>query len=172
MVEGKGENVATAAPDDTEDELSSTYFAQLLTAIGEQLAIRYDNATGLTRNQNRILLEISQEDGLTQTELAHRLDMHKVSVGLHIAELEAMNLVMREAHPTDGRAKCLRITPFLMAQAPRAREAFSRIHSVATEGISRKDYLTMLDCLARMHANLTRMSEMESEMVVAHESGA
>lgn len=156
MAEGKGERIEAVPPDDTGDEMSSTYFAQLLSAVGEQLATRYDDATGLNRNQNRILITLSEKDGLTQTELANRLDMHKVSVGLYIAELEAMNLVTREAHPTDGRAKCIRVTPFLRMQAPRARIAFADIHRVATKGIAPEDYLTMLNCLARMHANLAR----------------
>ena len=161
MAEGKGERVIAMPPDDAGDEMSSAYFGQLLGAVGEQLSKHYDSATGLTRNQNRILIVLIQEDGLTQTELAHRLDMHKVSVGLHIAELEAMNLVAREAHPTDGRAKCIRVTSFLRMQAPRAREAFARIHAAATEGIAPEDYLTMIDCLSRMHANLARMNETE-----------
>ncbi|MGX1196170.1 MarR family winged helix-turn-helix transcriptional regulator [Parvibaculum sp. MBR-TMA-1.3b-4.2] len=156
MAETKRDRVKTAVPDDTADEMSSTYFAQLLTAVGEELATRYDDATGLNRNQNRILIALVEEDGLTQTELANLLAMHKVSVGLHIAELEAMNLVTREAHPTDGRAKCIRVTPFLRMQAPRARGAFDDIHRIATEGIAPEDYTIMLNCLARMHANLAK----------------
>jgi len=166
MAEDEGGH-AVVAPGDTGEQMSPAFFAQLLTAVGDQLATRYDNATGLSRNQNRILIALSEEDGLTQTELANRLSMHKVSVGLHIAELEAMNLVSREAHPTDGRAKCLRVTPFLRAQAPRARGAFAYIHQVATEGIAPEDYLTMIDCLSRMHANLARMKEGEENPVEA-----
>lgn len=156
MAEGKGQRIEAVPPDDTGDEMSSAYFAQLLSAVGEELATRYDDATGLNRNQNRILIALVEEDGLTQTELANRLDMHKVSVGLHIAELEAMNLVKREAHPTDGRAKCIRVTSLLRMQTPRARSVFADIHRIATEGIAPKDYVTMLNCLARMHANLAR----------------
>lgn len=170
MVEGKGERLEASPPDEIGDEMSSAYFAQLLSAVGEQLATRYDDATGLSRNQNRILIALVEEDGLTQTELANRLDMHKVSVGLHIAELEAMNLVKREAHPTDGRAKCIRVTPYLRMQAPRARGAFADIHRIATEGIAPKDYLTMLNCLARMHANLARVGNDEESKSAASAS--
>ncbi len=159
MAETEGNRIKAAVPDETADEMSSAYFAQLLTAVGEELATRYDDATGLNRNQNRILIALVEKDGLTQTELANLLTMHKVSVGLHIAELEAMNLVTREAHPTDGRAKCIRVTPFLRMQAPRARSAFDDIHRIATEGIAPEDYTVMLNCLARMHANLAKRDD-------------
>ena len=157
MAEAEGESVVAATQGHASDEMSSTYFAQLLTAVGEQLATRYDSATGLNRNQNRILIALAEEDGMTQTELANRLDMHKVSVGMYIAELEGMKLVTREAHPTDGRAKCIRVTPFLRMQAPRAQEAFANIHRIAMKGIAPQDYLTMLSCLSRMHENLAEM---------------
>ncbi|NIJ39975.1 DNA-binding MarR family transcriptional regulator [Parvibaculum indicum] len=172
MAGAKGERIEAALSGDAGHEMSAAYFGQLLGAVGEQLSQLYDDATGLTRNQNRILVALMREDGLTQTEIAHRLDMHKVSVGLHIAELEALNLVAREAHPTDGRAKCIHLTSHLKTQVPHAQQAFARIHATATEGIAPHDYLTMIDCLSRMHDNLARMNQAEEDLPAATKQGA
>lgn len=144
------------------DELSPDKFVRTITELGTMLATIYDRRTGLTRNQNRIVIELLAKDGQTQTELANALAMHKVSVGIYVGELEAIGLVERRTHPTDGRAKCIWLTPLLHAHKHIGRDHYVAIHNAAISGIDEKDYLTMLKCMERMHENLLALDALET----------
>lgn len=67
---------------------------------------------GITRAQWWALGNISRhaEDGMIQTELAHILEMGKVSVGGLIDRLEEAELVYRKADTVDRRVKRIFIT--------------------------------------------------------------
>lgn len=146
---------------DPEDPFSPEYFLKAINDVGVMLATIYDRRTGLTRNQTRIVVALLESDGQTQTELANALSIHKVSVGIYVSELEALGLVERRTHPTDGRAKCIYLTPLLHANKHIARNHYAAIHNAAIEGIEGKDYLTMLKCMERMRDNLLELDASE-----------
>ncbi|HAC56972.1 MarR family transcriptional regulator [Parvibaculum sp.] len=155
---------AEAVPleDDANDIFAPENFLRAITDVGEMLAMIYDRRTGLTRNQTRIVIELLERDGQTQTELANALSIHKVSVGIYVGELEDMGLVERRTHPTDGRAKCIYLTPLLHANKHIGQQHYERIHAAAIDGIERDDYLTMLKSLRRMRDNLTALDAAEN----------
>ena len=144
------------------DPFSPEHFVRTITELGTMLATIYDRRTGLTRNQTRIVISLLEQDGQTQTELANALAMHKVSVGIYVGELEALGLVERRTHPTDGRAKCIWLTPLLHAHKHIGRDHYAAIHGAAISGIDEKDYLTMLKCMERMHENLLALDARET----------
>ncbi|MDX5367116.1 MAG: MarR family transcriptional regulator, partial [Alphaproteobacteria bacterium] len=90
---------ATKPEAELDDPLSPEKFVRTITELGVMLATIYDRRTGLTRNQTRIVIELLERDGQTQTELANALAIHKVSVGIYVGELEALGLVERRNHP-------------------------------------------------------------------------
>ncbi|MEN6543252.1 MarR family winged helix-turn-helix transcriptional regulator [Parvibaculum sp.] len=139
--------------------LSPQHFLHLITEVGTLLARLYDRRSGLSRNQTQIITSLLQNDGQTQTDLAHDLQIHKVSIGIYITELEEMGLVERRAHPTDRRAKCIYLTPLLHAHKHLGVAHYADVHNIAIEGIERQDYLTMLDCIALMRGNLVGADE-------------
>jgi len=155
---------AEAVPleDDANDIFAPENFLRAITDVGEMLAMIYDRRTGLTRNQTRIVIELLERDGQTQTELANALSIHKVSVGIYVGELEDMGLVERRTHPADGRAKCIYLTPLLHANKHIGQQHYERIHAAAIDGIERDDYLTMLKSLRRMRDNLTALDAAEN----------
>ena len=65
-------------------------------------------------------------------------------------------------HPTDGRAKCIWVSPLLHANKHIGRDHYAAIHAAATAGIADKDYLTMLKCMEKMYENLTALDAMET----------
>jgi len=156
-------NAAKAVKPDTDapDVFSPEYFLRAITDVGTMLATVYDRRTGLTRNQTRIVVELLERDGQTQTELANALLIHKVSVGIYVSELEQMGLVERRNHPTDGRAKCIYLTPLLHANKHIGQDHYQRIHAAAIDGIGREDYLTMLKAMERMRDNLIKLDASE-----------
>ena len=159
----KNNKAPAAKPEaQADDPLSPEKFVRTITELGVMLATIYDRRTGLTRNQTRIIIKLLEHDGQTQTELANTLAMHKVSVGIYVAELEALGLVERRTHPTDGRAKCIWVSPLLHANKHIGRDHYAAIHAAATAGIADKDYLTMLKCMEKMYENLTALDAMET----------
>lgn len=144
------------------DLLSPENFIRSITELGTMLATIYDRRSGLSRNQTRIVVELLERDGQTQTELANALAVHKVSIGIYVGELEAMGLVERRTHPTDRRAKCIWTTPLLQANKHIGLDHYTAIHHAAIADIDRSDYLAMLKCMEKMQENLRRLNEQET----------
>jgi len=65
---------------------------------------------GLTTSQAWVLAFLFREDGLTQSELAKRLEVGTVTVGGLVDRLEARGLVSRHADPNDRRANRVCLT--------------------------------------------------------------
>ncbi|HUD52636.1 MarR family winged helix-turn-helix transcriptional regulator [Parvibaculum sp.] len=163
---------AALPPEDSpENRLSPQYFLNLISEVGTLLAKIYDRRSGLSRSQTRIITSLLQRDGQTQTDLANELNIHKVSIGIYLNELEAIGLVERRSHPTDRRAKCIFLTPLLHAHKHLGLAHYADIHNDAIKGIGKTDYMTMLDCIALMRSNLIaldgkdRMTEPDSQGV-------
>lgn len=147
----------------TDERFSPQYFLTLLTEVGTLLARVYDRRSPLTRNQTRLLGALMQRDGQTQTELANELEIHKVSIGIYVSELEEFKLVERRLHPTDRRAKCIFLTPLFHSTKHIGMDYYATIHHAATQEIGNDDYLAMLDCIAVMRANLTALDRRDRE---------
>jgi DNA-binding MarR family transcriptional regulator len=137
-----------------EDRFSPQYLLNLLVNVGGLLATVYDRRSPLTRQQTRLVGVLLGNDGQTQTELANALQIHKVSVGIYINELEKFGLVERRQHPTDRRAKCIYLTPLLHSTKHIGINQYGAVHRIATAGVDKQDYLNMLDCIELMRANL------------------
>lgn len=69
---------------------------------------RAADALGITASQAIALREMSEP--LTLTELAERMRCERSNAGYVIDRMERQGLVRREPHPTDRRAKIVRLT--------------------------------------------------------------
>lgn len=139
-------------------------FVDTLSGFGRLLTETYHKRTPLSPNQTDIIASLIANDGQTQTELAHALQTHKVSVGIYLSELEAMMLIERRPHPSDGRAKCAYLTELLKDNIQHGRNAMLDVHRIAVAGISDSDYETMMKCMRQMHANLLAQQELDNKL--------
>lgn len=137
-------------------------FVDTLSDFGRLLTATYHKRTPLTPNQTGIIAALVASDGQTQTELAQALQTHKVSIGIYLSELEAMMLIERRPHPSDGRAKCAYLTELLKDNIKHGRKAMLEVHNIAIEGISKSDYETMMKCMKQMHANLVVQEKVDA----------
>lgn len=62
---------------------------------------------GLRGSTWRVLAHLHQSDGMTQTQLAERLEVSRAAIGHMIDQLEAARLVRRRPDPQDAR--CWRV---------------------------------------------------------------
>src|SRR5882672_5983448 len=65
----------------------------------------------VTRSQWWVLAYLSREDGMTQSELAEKLDLGKVAIGGLIDRLEKSGLVRRDPDATDRRVNRIFLQP-------------------------------------------------------------
>ncbi len=140
------------------DELDPFYFIDLFSEVGALLQHNYDSRSGLSRNQTRVIVTLLSTDGLTQTELADALGIHKVSAGIYISELEELGLVEHRPHPQDGRAKCIFLTPILHELRAGGEDIVKDMHKGIIEGIEREEYLQLLGYMRLMRDNLKKMN--------------
>ncbi len=143
------------------DELDPFYFIELFAEVGALLQHNYDSRSGLSRNQTRVIVTLLKTDGLTQTELADALGIHKVSAGIYISELEEIGLVERRPHPQDGRAKCIFLTPVLHELRQGGEQIIVDMHKGIIEGIPPEEYLQLLRYMRTLRDNLLKMTPAE-----------
>src|ERR1043165_2219806 len=67
-------------------------------------------AHGVTADQFVLLATLARGQALTQRELARRMSSDPSTVGAMLLLLEREELVRREAHPTDARARVVCLT--------------------------------------------------------------
>lgn len=144
--------------DTDRDELDPFYFIELFSEVGALLQHNYDSRSGLSRNQTRVIVTLLKTDGLTQTELADALGIHKVSAGIYISELEEIGLVERKPHPQDGRAKCIFLTPVLHELRSGGEDIVKDMHKGIIEGIDADAYRQFLSNMRLMRDNLKKMT--------------
>lgn len=111
---------------------------------------------GLTRSQWRVLLHLSNNEGISQSGLAEIIEIERMTLGRLIDRLEAAGWVRRRPDPADRRVKRL----YLAKNAePTLREMLA-ITSAALEqalsGLSAEDRRRLASQLARIKENVTR----------------
>ena len=75
------------------------------TARGDH-PLRYDPYRG----QGRILVALSKEDNINQTQLAERLNITPQTLGIALRKLEAQGLISRSSGEQDKRTRLIRLT--------------------------------------------------------------
>lgn len=94
---------------------------------------RFDHAIrdlGLTEAKWRVLAALSRQPGLTQSELAERLEIEKAPLGLALGWLQQAGWIRRAVDPSDRRARRVhleeRAAPTLTVMEQRFRELEAR----------------------------------------------
>ncbi len=93
---------------------STKYFlCRLTTQVARKMVDHYNRAfapLGLTARQLVALGTLAFSENLTITDFAERLRIRKSTAVTMVKRLEALGLVVKKAHPSDGRSTILEIT--------------------------------------------------------------
>jgi DNA-binding MarR family transcriptional regulator len=65
---------------------------------------------GVTSDQFVVLTLLAEQDGITQNEVVEQAFSDPNTIGAMLARLEKKDLIRRERHPHDGRARCVYLT--------------------------------------------------------------
>ncbi|MHA1522773.1 MAG: MarR family winged helix-turn-helix transcriptional regulator [Alphaproteobacteria bacterium] len=109
---------------------------------------------GLAPAQFMTLLELWNEDGLTQKQLVSRLDVEQATMANTIARMERDGLVERKAHPKDRRAQSIFLTAKSKDVKRNAVEAAKRQNQTALAGFSADERSAFLQYMHRVITNM------------------
>lgn len=109
---------------------------------------------GLTHAQAFVLNQLYLEDGLTQTELAARLQVGTVTVSGLLDRLETRGWVQRGADSRDRRAKKVWLSPSADGLLKHMIREFTTLNDIAVAGLSEAEVAEMARMLRKVRANL------------------
>lgn len=105
---------------------------------------------GLSPGQFPILLQLWNEEGLTQKQLVERLDLEQATIANTLTRMERDGLIERKAHPQDGRAQCIHLTKKARALEAPATAAARAVNETALAGLSPADRGAFLEAMGRI----------------------
>ena len=112
--------------------------------------------TGLHLGQNRLLQQLWEKDGLSQSELAARLGAQLPTITRMVGRMETSGFVERRPSPTDARATQVHLTEKGWdARAP-VEQFWTELEGRATADLGEEEKLLLHELLTRVHANLRR----------------
>jgi len=94
---------------------------------------------GLSVGQWGALFSLSQNDGMTQTQLADALSVEQPSMASTLKRLEADGLIRRKPHLTDRRSSTIHLTARARKQLPSIVEQVHATNSHALKGLTRAE---------------------------------
>lgn len=83
---------------------SATYLSSLLARGFSRSLLSRATELGFSPGQFPVLIELWNEDGLTQREILDRLEIEQATLANTLARMERDGLIRREPHPHDKRA--------------------------------------------------------------------
>ncbi|MBB4265072.1 MarR family winged helix-turn-helix transcriptional regulator [Roseospira visakhapatnamensis] len=135
----------------TFDKTSSAgYLANHMARLFAQGLHARIKAYGLSPAQFMTLLELWDEDGLTQKQLIERLDVEQATMANTLARMERDNLVRRLPHPDDGRVRRVWLTETArVLREPATRAAFAQ-NRHALSGLTDDERRTLIALMTRV----------------------
>ncbi len=108
----------------------------------------------LTGAQFCVLTKLFEEEGLTQTQLAHRLYIESPTLVRTLDRLEEAGLIERRRVPSDRRAFHIFLTPKGRELQEVLLQKGSEVHNIAVKGLSEAEIAQLKDLLFQLWQNL------------------
>lgn len=110
---------------------------------------------GITADQFVLLATLARGQAVTQRELAARMPSDPSTIRAMLVLLEKQGLVMRETHPTDARARTVRLTTTGVRTWQKAFAAGQELREQMVASLSATETRTLLSLLQRMTESLS-----------------
>ena len=120
-------------------------------------AILFDNllkSHGITMAQGWALVILSRENGLSQSELADRLEIATVTTSKLIDRLETRGYVERRPNPGDRRSNLVFATAATESVVKVMSKTIIQVDQTANDGLTKSELDVTRTALVKMHENL------------------
>ncbi len=111
---------------------------------------------GLTTAQFCVLAKLSEEEGITQTELAQRLFIESPTLVRTLDRLESSGIIERRRDPQDRRAYHIHLLPKGKELVDFVEKVGQDVHQVATADLSQDELYMLKKALYRLWQNLAQ----------------
>jgi len=146
------------------------YQVNLLARLLENALRQEVAAYGVVPGQFPALLNLYQEDGLTQAELTRRVGIEQPTMARTLQRMERDGLIIRDPDPADGRRVRIRLTPLALKHQSPLAQAGHAVNARATAGLEPAELSAFLTTLARLVANLQAAGSLQPDAQVAESS--
>ncbi|MEA4908544.1 MAG: MarR family transcriptional regulator [Chloroflexi bacterium] len=126
------------------------------------LASQVFEQLGLHRGQPPVLFELGRQDGITQSELAERMEVRPATLTNMLQRMEAAGFITRCRDQADSRVSRVYLTQAGKDVLVRARELANGMDHTAFAGFSSAEKGQIKDFLERIHASLITALEEQS----------
>ncbi len=111
---------------------------------------------GLYAGQDMFLWQLSQEDGLTQSQIVERMCVQPPTVSKMLDRMEKAGLVRRTPDPEDSRISRVYLTEQGRHCEHTVRDVWRNLEQRISESLSVEERVLLRRLLLQVHANLTR----------------
>ncbi len=108
---------------------------------------------GFSAGQFPILVELWEEDGLTQKQLLERVDVEQATMANTLSRMERDGLIERRPHPNDRRAQLVFLTPKGKELRDAAISAVCDADDALLQGFKRFEKELLLEFIRRVLEN-------------------
>ncbi len=127
---------------------------------------------GVTANQFVVLWVLAEQDGISQRILVERTASDANTIRPVLASLEKKKYIVRELHPTDRRAWCVRLTKTGRSAFAKMRTGTEAFRRELTEPFTASDASALVQLLQQLTASLQRQNAQESSRGRRHNPDA
>ncbi len=143
-----------------EDPASGRTFGFLVQDVARLLKRHFErrarqSGLPITRRQAAVMIYLSRHEGVSQAEVAARLDLEPISLVRMLDKLCEEGVVERRAHPTDRRVRTLWLTAAARPVLKCILEINQAIRAEAFAGMPLAARDALMDALALVKENLT-----------------
>jgi len=117
---------------------------------------------GMSRGQFPLLLILWEQEGITQSEIARRLDIEQPTVANTLQRMERDGLISTAPDPGHRRQVLISLTEKARALKPAATAGAADVNDVASAELSAEDIETLFALMERMRAGLARQMDHSS----------
>ena len=131
----------------------------LVTDVARRLRAEFDSAIaaeshGITPGEAPARSHVAPASPVRQAALAERMGVEAMTLSTYLDRLEEQGLVLREADPTDRRAKLVTTTEAATAVLARIRAVGEAVRCDLEAGIPHAEWASFLTTLKQLRANL------------------
>lgn len=137
------------------DKSKLGYRLFLVSRAHHNQAFRVFGEIGLFRGQPQVLFKLGEFEGLTQTELAEKLELTPATLTNLLTRMEHAGLIERRADATDSRCSRIFLTEAGRIKLSQAVEQTQKMDEAAFAGFSPSEQEQLNQYLERVHHNLT-----------------
>jgi DNA-binding MarR family transcriptional regulator len=132
---------------------SATYLAGQMAKCFARSLQKRSALLGFSPGQFPVLLELWQQDGLTQKQLLDKLEVEQATLANTLARMERDGLIARHSHPSDKRAQIITLTDLGRDLERKALDAAADADAVMFDGFRRFERELMIEYMRMIIQN-------------------